>query len=326
MSAVRSLPGTGIYLVPWQALRRSGLGPGLLMLLVVVTLNIALQPDFFSGSSLSGNIATFAPTILICVAQAVIVLSRELDLSLGAGVSLINCVMASLPQDRLGGPLGVIAVAVVVALLLGAVNGLLVAYAGLPSLVTTFATGAVWFGLALTIMPQPGGVISDAIGDGYAGTLLGIPVPLLIIAVAMAAWALLARHRAGRRILAVGSNPDAARDAGIPLHRTKLLAYLVAWILVCLGAIAISAQTMSGDPRLGQSYTLASVAAVVIGGISLGGGRGTPWGALIGALVLGLVTNVIYFAGISSSWQEFVKGLVIVAALGFMMLEGRRRA
>ncbi|MCB8877088.1 ABC transporter permease [Acidisoma silvae] len=326
MSAAGGLPRTGSALAIWPALRRSGLGPGLLMLAVVTGLNIALQPDFFSGASLSGNIATFAPTILICVAQAVIVLSRELDLSLGAGVSLINCVMASLPQDKVGGPLGVMAIAILVAILLGAVNGLLVAYAGLPSLVATFATGAIWFGLALTIMPQPGGVISDAIGDRYAGTLMGIPVPLLIIAVAMTGWAILARHRSGRRIMAVGSNPQAARDAGIPLRRTKLLAYLVAWILVALGAIAISAQTLSGDPRLGTSYTLASVAAVVIGGISLGGGRGTPWGALVGALVLGLVTNVIYFAGIASSWQEFVKGLVIVAALGFMVLEGQRRA
>ncbi len=310
----------------WPALRRSGLGPGLLMLLVVVGLNIALQPDFFSGSSLSGNIATFAPTILVCVAQAVVVLSRELDLSVGAGVSLINCVMASLPQDRVGGPIGVIVIALAVALALGAVNGLLVAYAELPSLVTTFATGAIWFGLALTLMPQPGGVISDAIGDGYAGTVVGVPVSLIIVAFAMAAWAALARHRMGRRIMAVGSNPEASRDAGIPLRRTKFLTYLIAWVLVFLCAVTISAQTMSGDPRLGQSYTLASVAAVVIGGVSLAGGRGTPWGALVGALVLGMVTNVIYFAGIASSWQEFVKGVVVVVALGFMVLEGRKRA
>ena len=321
MSATR----TTISLPGWMALRRSGLGPGLLMLAVVVVLNAALQPSFFAGSSLSDNITTFAPTILVCVAQAIIVLSRELDLSVGAGVSLINCVMASLPADRVGGPLGVIGICLVVALALGAVNGLLVAYAGLPSLVTTFATGAIWYGLALTIMPQPGGTISDAIGDGYAGSVLGIPVPLIIVVLAMAAWAVLARHRAGRRILAVGSNPEASRDAGIAVRRTKLMTYLVAWLLVCLCALTISAQTMSGDPRLGQSYTLSSVAAVVIGGISLGGGRGTPWGALVGALVLGMVTNVIYFAGIASSWQEFVKGLVVVVALGFMVLEGRKR-
>lgn len=310
----------------WVALRRTGLAPGLLMLAAVVSLNILLQRDFFTGASLASNIATFAPTILVCVAQAIIVLSGELDLSVGAGVSLLNCVMASLPPDLAGGPLGVLAIGLAVALALGAINGVLVAYAELPSLVVTFATGAIWFGLALTLLPQPGGVISEVIGDGYAGTLFGLPVPLLILACAMLFWCALIRHRIGRRLMAVGSHAQAAREAGIPLRRTKLTAYVVAWLFVFLCAASISAQTMSGDPRLGQSYTLASVAAVVIGGISLRGGRGTPWGAVIGALVLGLVTNVIYFAGIASSWQEFVKGLVIVAALGFMVLEGRRRA
>lgn len=310
----------------WTALRHSGLLPGLLMLIAVVSLNVLLQPDFFTGASLASNIATFAPTILVCVAQAIIVLSGELDLSVGTGVSLLNCVMASLSPHLPGAPCAVLAIGLAVALALGAVNGLLVAYAGLPSLVVTFATGAIWFGLALTLLPQPGGAIAEVIGDGYAGTVLDLPVPLLIVALAMLFWCAIIRHRLGRRLMAVGSHAQAAREAGIPLRGTKLTAYVIAWLFVFLCAASISAQTMSGDPRLGQSYTLASVAAVVIGGISLRGGHGTPWGALIGALVLGLVTNVIYFAGIASSWQEFVKGLVIIAALGFMVLEGRRRA
>jgi ribose transport system permease protein len=310
----------------WQSLRRSSLGPGLLMLLVVVVANAALQKNFFGGASLDSNMATFAPTVLICVAQAIIVLSGELDLSVGAGVSLINCVLASLAPEQVGGPLGVIAIGLGVSLALGAVNGVLVAYIGLPSLVATFATGAIWFGLALTIMPQPGGAIADSFGDFYAGHVAGIPTPLVFVVLAMVIWVVLARHRSGRRLFAVGSNAIASQQAGIPVARTKLMAFVLGWFMVFLSALAISCQTMSGDPRLGQSYTLASVAAVVIGGISLGGGRGSPWGALVGALVLGIVTNVIYFAGIPSSWQEFVKGIVVVIALGFMVLEGRRTA
>src|SRR4051794_35970373 len=162
---------------------------------VVVALNAWLQPGFFGRASLESNIATFAPTILACVAQAIVVLSGELDLSLGAGVSLINCVLASLPTDAVGGPAGVAAVALALALALGAANGLLVAYAGLPSLVATFATGAVWFGLALAIMPQPGGEVAAALGDLYGTDLAGLPVPLLIVAVAMLGWGLLGRHR-----------------------------------------------------------------------------------------------------------------------------------
>jgi len=311
---------------PWAGLRRGGIAPALAMLALVVGLNAWLQPGFFGRASLESNIATFAPTILACVAQAVIVLSGELDLSLGAGVSLINCVLAAVPATAVGGRPGVVAaLALALAMALGAANGLLVAYAGLPSLVATFATGAIWYGFALAIMPQPGGEIDASLGDLYAGNLAGLPAPLLIVAAAMAGCTLLGRHRLGRRLIAVGSNPASAFQAGVPVRRVKLLAYVAAWALVFLSAFAISSQTLSGDAQLGQAYTLTSVAAVVIGGLSLAGGRGSPWGALIGALVLGIIANVIYFADIPSIWQEFFKGLVIVAALAVMVFEQRSR-
>jgi ribose transport system permease protein len=305
------------------ALRRSGLLPGLLMLIVVVALNAWLQPKLFGAASLDSNIATFAPTIMICVAQALIVLGGELDLSVGAGVSLLNCVMASLPTDSVAGACGVAALALVLALALGTVNGVLVGFAGLPSLIATFATGAIWYGMALVLMPQPGGTIADPICNFYADTVSGLPVPLLIVAAGMVLVVLLLHHRLGRRMLAVGSNPTASYRSGIPVPAIKLAAYVAGWGLVFLSALSISAQTSSGDAGVGQTYTLTSVAAVVIGGISLAGGRGSPWGALIGAVVLGIIANVIYFAGIPSIWQECFKGLVIVAALAFMVIEQR---
>lgn len=309
------------------ALRRSGVLPGLAMLLVAVALNAWLQPRFFGRPSLESNIATFAPAILICVAQAIVVLNRQLDLSVGAGVSLINCTLAALPSDLPGCAWSAAAIALLLALALGAANGVLVAFFGLPSLIATFATGAVWFGLALLLMPQPGGEVAPALGDLYGGDWLGLPAPLLIVAAAMAGWAVLGRHRVGRWIVAVGSNPAAAFQAGVPVRWATLGAYVAAWVMVYLSALSISAQTLSGDARLGQTYTLTSVAAVVIGGLSLAGGRGSPWGALLGALVLGIIANVIYFAGIPSIWQEFFKGLVILAALGFMVFgQSRRRA
>lgn len=308
-----------------RRLRHSGAGPALAMLAVAVGLNAWLQPNFFHRASLESNIATFAPTILVCVAQAIIVLGGELDLSLGAGVSLLNCVLAAVPAAAVGGAGGVAAVALGVAVLLGAMNGVLVAYLGLPSLVGTFATGAIWFGAALAIMPQPGGEVAASLGDLYGADLAGLPVPLLIVGLTMLGWVLLERHRLGRRILAVGSHAGAAFQAGVRVRRVKLLTYVIAWLLVFLSALSISAQTLSGDARLGQTYTLTSVAAVVIGGISLAGGRGSPWGALLGALVLGIIANIIYFAGIPSIWQEFFKGLVIMAALGFMIIGQRQR-
>lgn len=311
--------------VSWTDVKRSGVLPALAMLVVVVAMNAWLQPHFFGRPSLESNIATFAPSILVCLAQAIVVLNRQLDLSLGAGVSLLNCALASLPADIAGGGWSAVGITLLLALALGAVNGILVAFLGLPSLIATFATGAVWFGLALLLMPQPGGAVDPVLGDLYAADWLGLPVPLLIVAVAMAGWIVLSRHRFGRWLIAIGSNPAAAFQAGVPIRWATLRAYLTAWLLVFLSAISISAQTLSGDARLGQTYTLTSVAAVVIGGVSLAGGRGSPWGALLGALVLGIIANVIYFAGIPSIWQEFFKGLVIMAALGFMVFGQTRR-
>lgn len=305
------------------ALRRQGLAPVIGMTLAIVALNAWLQPNFFGESSVESNLASLAPVLLVGVAQAVVIINRELDLSMGAGVSLLNCVLASFAPDGLGGPVGQLAAVFALALLLGGFNGLLVAVLGLPSLIATFATGALWFGLALAVMPQPGGAVSEAIGDLYAGSVLGVPTPLAIVAVGMALWVAVSRHRFGRWIVAAGSNPAAVFQAGVSLPRVRLGAYLLAWAFVFLSAVSISAQTLSGDARLAQSYTLSSVAACVIGGISLKGGRGSPWGALLGAAVLGLIGNVIYFAGVPSSWQEVVKGLIVVAALGFMVLEGR---
>jgi ribose transport system permease protein len=306
-------------------LGRSGVIPGIAMLIAVVALNAWLQPHFFGARSLEGNIATFTPSILICVAQAIIVLNRQLDLSVGAGVSLINCTLAALPPDLAGGTWSAVGIGLLLALALGAMNGVLVAFVGLPSLIATFATGSVWFGLALALMPQPGGAVAPGLGDFYSAQWVGLPVPLLIVGAAMLGWIVLGRHRVGRWIVAVGSNPAAAFQAGLPVRWATLGAYLAAWLLVFLSALSISAQTLSGDAHLGQTYTLTSVAAVVIGGISLGGGRGSPWGALFGALVLGIIANVIYFAGIPSIWQEFFKGLVIMAALGFMVFGHARR-
>ena len=305
------------------ALNRQGLAPVIGMAVAIVALNAWLQPNFFGRTSIESNLASLAPVLLIGVAQAIVIINRELDLSMGAGVSLLNCVLASFAPGQFGGAAGQLAILFGVALLLGAFNGALVAMLGLPSLIATFATGALWFGLALALMPQPGGAVSDAIGDIYAGHVLGLPTPLVIVVVGMALWVAVSRHRIGRWIVATGSNPAAVFQAGVSLPWVRFITYLLAWAFVFLSAVSISAQTLSGDARLAQSYTLSSVAACVIGGISLKGGRGSPWGALLGAAVLGLIGNVIYFAGVPSSWQEFVKGLIVVAALGFMVVEQR---
>lgn len=299
--------------------------PALAMLVAVVIANASLQPDFLTADSIASNMQNAAPVILICMAQAVVVLMGELDLSVGAGISLVNCVLAAAP-DHLGWGLGTSCIAaLVVALVAGACNGFVVGYARQSALIATFATGAVWFGCALLLMPQPGGTVPDALGNGFAAGIGVLPVAALPVLAALVLWAVLQRHRFGRRLIATGSNADAMFKAGIDVRLVKLLGYMLAWLFVFAAAVCLTAQTASGDARLGLPYTLNSVAAVVIGGISLAGGRGTMLGAVCGALVLTLIGNVVYFAGIPSNYQEVFKGAVIVIALGFTFVGARGR-
>jgi len=309
-----------------RALRHAGLLPSLGMLIVVFAINVALQPHLLTRGSLSSNIATFAPTILVSAAQAIIVLSGELDLSVGTGVSMLNCALATLPELAGWGLWPTLGATFAIAVMAGATNGVLVAYVRLPSLIVTFATSAVWFGIALFFRPQPGGSVDPVFGDFYAGSVWGVPIALILVLVALGLWSMLQRYPLGRQLLAVGGNPVAAFHAGIDVRWVKFCGYCIAWCFVYLGSLAISAQTLSGDSRLGLPYTLTSVAAVVIGGISLAGGRGSVWGAAFGAIALGLVANVIYFAGIPSIYQEFFKGIVICIALSFTFIVGRRKA
>jgi len=300
--------------------------PAVVMLLAVVACNAWLQPDFFSAESLGSLLQNAAPVLLVCMAQAIIVLVGELDLSVGAGISLVNCLLAGLPARAGLGTGTTCAVALAAALVAGLCNGFLVGYLRQSALVCTFATGAILFGIALTVMPQPGGAVPEVLGTLYAQRLGPVPLAAVPLVLAALLWIGLQRHRLGRRLIATGSNADAALKSGIDIRVVKLLAYGIAWLLVFASAACISAETASGDARLGLSYTLNSVAAVVIGGISLAGGRGSMIGAACGGLVLVLIGNVVYFAGIPSNYQEVFKGAVIVLALGFTFVGSRRPA
>lgn len=298
--------------------------PSIVILLALIALNVVLQPKMFGNSALGGTLQTAAPVILICMAQAVVVLSGELDLSVGAGLSVVNCVLAYVPTAFGVGLGSAMVVALLAALIAGMINGVLVAYLRLNSLIVTFATGAIWFGMALALIPQPGGEIPEALGDLFSLQWGPLPFAMMPVVLACGLWSVLQRTRFGRRLIATGSNREAVFKSGIDVRRVKLGGYLLAWFFVFLSTVCMSAQTMSGDARLGLPYMLSSVAAVVIGGISLAGGRGSMTGAVCGACILVLLGNIIYFAGIPSNYQEMFKGGVIMFALAFTFMSGKR--
>ena len=300
--------------------------PSSLMLVLLVIVNALIQPDFFSFQVFRMNCMTFVPLILASLAQATVILVGAVDLSLGAGISLVTVVMAALMTDSAPSMLAVTLVGICLALLLSLFNGFFFGFFGPPPLIMTFATSTIWFGIALFIMPTPGGNIPPAYYTIYSKNLAGfLPVPVAVLALAVLFCLVLGRLKAFRHLYAVGGNERAARSSGVNLISTKIFAFLVSGIFTALAALCVVGQTGTGDARSGQGFTLNSVAAAVIGGISFSGGKGNYVGAIIGGIILGLLTNIIYFANITSFYQELMKGVIIIVALLFGALPRLRR-
>jgi ribose transport system permease protein len=303
--------------------------PSVIILITVIALNAALQKNFFAINVINVNLLTFTPLILISIGQAVIILGGGLDLSVGTQVSLINVIMAVLMKDAGDNQAAVIPgflAAMIAALGMGFVNGFTAGYLNLPPMIATFATSAIWYGLALLILPSPGGAIPTWLVKGFSWKYSLISMPLIIIVAAYLVWIFVRRRPLGRYIYAVGSNETAAYANGVNTRRVKLYSYMLGSFFVMLGGFAITFQAASGDARLGLSYTLTSIAAVVVGGIALKGGSGNVIGAVFGAIILNMVINLIYFANIPSEFQEFTKGAIIILALALAVVYRRRES
>ncbi|MGA2977919.1 MAG: ABC transporter permease [Spirochaetia bacterium] len=300
--------------------------PSFLMLVLLIIVNAIIQPGFFSFQVFRMNFMTFTPLILVSLAQATVILVGAVDLSLGAGISLVTVVMASLMKDSTLSIVSITLLGVAAALFLSLFNGFFIGYIGPPPLIMTFATSTIWFGTALLIMPTPGGHIPEAYYMIYGKTLGGfLPVPVIILLVAVAFCLLLGRLKAFRHLYAVGGSERASRASGISVPGTKVFAFLVSGVFIALAALCVVGQTATGDARSGQGFTLNSVAAAVIGGIAFSGGKGNYVGAIIGGIILGLLINIIYFANITSFYQEFMKGVIIIVALLFGAVPRLRR-
>ncbi len=290
--------------------------PGFVVLVLLIIINASIQPNFFTYSAIKSNFMTFTPLILVSMAQGIIILSGSLDLSVGAAMSLLTCIMASMMTDSIFNVILVVALGIICAIGLGLFNGSIIGFVRLPPLIATFATSAIFFGVALTIMPLPGGYVPSYFYRWYRGDVLGfIPVPIFILLIGIGVWVLFKRTGVYRYIYAVGGNEDGAYSSGIKVANIKVMAFLFAGFFIALAGVSLLLSTAIGDPRAGAAYTLNSVAAVVIGGISLKGGKGSVTGAIIGALILGLLINIIFYLRVSSLYQNFARGMIIIIAL-----------
>ena len=265
------------------------------------------------------------------MAQAVIVISGGIDLSLGVMVAVINVLAASLMEDQSFATSLLIAVGLMfVGVLLGAINGGLCVITGVPDIVVTLAMSFVWGGVALLIMRTPGGgspVEYQALGTGIFFSEW-IPAGAIVIALVLAlVWWPIRWRRPGFAIYAIGSNRDRAYLSGVNVARTRVLAYAIGGFFAGCGGLAATATTGIGTPYAGTFITLNSVAAIVLGGVSLAGGKGGVVGPVAAAFCLTLVPSIMVFQGIDPNYGQVIQGalIVIVVMLGGLLLLKERR-
>jgi len=297
--------------------------------LVLAGINAALQPTFLTYGVAVSNLTAFLPLTLLAIGQTFVVLGSDIDLSNGGTVSLVNVSVVMIIEGLGGGAasfIAGIAAGIAIGVAAGTLNGICVAYLRFQPIVTTFATSIIFTGLALWVLPQAGGQVPPEFYVTYAGDILFVPTVVWILALAILFVAVVARLRFFYALRATGGNMQAAFQTGLPVARVRLVSYVISGLFAALCGLALVGETASGDPLIGGALTLSSVTAVVLGGTSLAGCVGSVTGSILGAFILGLINNVIFFAHVPFEWQGLIQGAIILVALsGGVVLAHRAR-
>ncbi len=286
-------------------------------LVVLIGLYAIRQPLILSPFGLASLANVSVALALAAVGQTLVLLTAGLDLSIGAEITLINCFAATTMGSSALSVASVVVASLVIGLALGAFNGLVVAYGRIEPLIGTFCTSFIFAGSALIILPRPGGSVPDGFAAALTGNWGPLPFSLVLLAAAvLLVWVPVFGSRLGRYITAIGDDPESARISGLPVRRVALASYMLAGLFSAIAALFLAAETTSGDPSIGGIYTLNSLAAAVLGGVSLMGGRGTVMGPILGSFVLSIILNALGVFNVSAFWQDFIEGLILMLVLG----------
>jgi ribose transport system permease protein len=299
----------------------------LIALIVLCVVLSFLSDKFLTVNNVWNVMQQISVNICISVGMTLVVLTSGIDLSVGSVLALSGAITAGLLKNGIEWQgqnlyvgftvLGAILAGLLAGGLIGCFNGWTITRFKVPPFVATLAMLTMARGL--TLLWTKGFPIS-VLGPGFdfigTGWLLGIPVPVWIsLVVILAALVLTKKMSIGRYIYAIGGNENAARLSGININKIKIIVYGLAGVLAAVGGLIVTARLDSAQPNAGISYELDAIAAVVIGGTSLAGGRGSIWGTVLGAVIIGVLNNGLVLLNVSPFWQEVVKGLVILLAV-----------
>jgi len=321
--------GTSTVIV--KLIRRNAWVIGLWGLLAVLLLTRKFIQTSYGASEIQSLAISALPLALAAVAQAMVVISGGIDLSVGSMMALTNVTAAVLMEGQSEEyAIGVVILVLAMGLVLGAINGGLVVLTRVPDIVVTLAMSFVWAGAALLVLSTPGGSAASWLKSLGSGTLFSewIPKPLvLLIVVVGVVWVPLRRSTLGISLYAVGSDRLAALRSGVDIDRTKFSSYALTGLFSAMGGLALSLSTGIGIPVPGP-YTLLSVAAVVLGGVSLAGGRGGVVGAIVGVFVLAIIRSDLTYLAVDPNYTTVIQGaiMIIVVMVGALVAMRGKRA
>jgi ribose/xylose/arabinose/galactoside ABC-type transport system permease subunit len=292
------------------------------LILIIVTLSI-LSPSFLEFQNLINLLRQISINAVLAIGMTYVILTKGIDLSVGSILAFSGIVAASFVSGESNNLFLAIVLGIASGLILGLVNGVVIAKFKITPFIVTLGMMAVARGFSFLYSDgRPISNLSDSFLLIGGGELAYIPIPLWITAIVFIVFSIiLYQTKFGRYVYAIGGSENAARISGIKVDRTLIKVYGIMGLLAGIAGVILTSRVSAGLPQAGTAYELDAIAAVVIGGTSLNGGRGRLWGSLIGAIIIGVVNNGLDLLGVSSYWQQVVKGVIIVLAV---MLDRKR--
>jgi len=314
----------------WAAgARNEGWVDVLFVPVVIIGLGIYFSiasPYFLTSLNITNLLIQGSILAFVAFGVTFVILAGELDLSVGSGVGLVSVLAATVMRDQDSVLLGIIA-AFAVGIAIGAVNGFVVTKLEVPSFIATFGMLVIANGIALAI--TDGGVVTGVpidIGNLALKSFLGVRWMIwLVVIVFIVLYVIQTQTAFGRRVMAVGGNREAARLAGIPVNRVRFFVFLVSGATIAIGGLALTSRVVSGQPNGGTLLELDAVAAIVIGGTSLFGGRGSLVRTLFGVLLIAELRNGLDLVGVGDDLKQVIIGAVLILAASVAFIRGRIR-
>ena len=288
----------------------------LIILMAVITI---INSNFLTANNLLNLLLQVTSNALIAFGMTFVILTGGIDLSVGSILALSSALTAGLLGSGMPVTLAIL-ISLILGCILGMMNGLLISYGKLAPFIVTLATMTIFRGA--TLVYTNGNPITKGLSDTFLfqflgqGYIVGIPFPVIIMFIVfIVLYVLLHKTAFGKSVYAIGGNEKAAYISGVKLNKVKIIIYSISGIMASISGLIITSRLSSAQPTAGASYEMDAIAAVVLGGTSLSGGKGRILGTLIGALIIGVLNNGVNIIGVSAFWQQVVKGVVILIAV-----------